>query len=98
MVYIPFDIILFEILIRLNGRFIDQYKCVCKQWNEGLSSWPFEWLYVNYANAYLESFWEDCPTLYVVLYKEYFPPESKRNKIEEYEAMEEDNKIGEKNN
>ncbi|MFS8017044.1 putative F-box-like domain superfamily protein [Helianthus anomalus] len=114
MVYIHFDIILFEILIRLNGRSIDQYKCVCKQWNEGLSSWSFEWLYVNYANAYLviyysflllnsnfklllltlflfyikiicnlctrESFWEDCPTLYGELYKEYFPPESKRNK------------------
>ncbi|MFS7915307.1 putative F-box-like domain superfamily protein [Helianthus anomalus] len=80
MVYIPFDIILFEILIRLNGRSIDQYKCVCKQWNKGLSSWPFEWLYVNYAKVYLESFWDDCPTLYGELYKEYFPPESKCNK------------------
>ncbi|MFS7898429.1 putative F-box-like domain superfamily protein [Helianthus anomalus] len=47
MVYIPFDVILFEILIRLNGRDIEKYKCVCKQWNEGLSSWSFEWLHVN---------------------------------------------------
>ncbi|MFS7967974.1 putative F-box-like domain superfamily protein [Helianthus anomalus] len=53
MVYIPFDIILFEILIRLNGRSIYQYKCVCKQWNEGLTSWSFEWLHVNYAKEYL---------------------------------------------
>ncbi|MFS7913297.1 putative F-box-like domain superfamily protein [Helianthus anomalus] len=53
MVYIPFDIILFQILIRLNGRSIDQYKCVCRQWNEGLSSSPFMWLHVNYAEEYL---------------------------------------------
>ncbi|MFS7932736.1 putative F-box-like domain superfamily protein [Helianthus anomalus] len=53
MVYIPFDIILFEILIRLNGRSIDQYKCVCGQWNEGLSSWPFMSLHVNYIEEYL---------------------------------------------
>ncbi|MFS7916690.1 putative F-box-like domain superfamily protein [Helianthus anomalus] len=52
MVYIPFDVILFEILIRLNGRDIEKYKCVCKQWNEGLSSWPFEWLHVNYGKKY----------------------------------------------
>ncbi|MFS8018979.1 putative F-box-like domain superfamily protein [Helianthus anomalus] len=56
MVYIPFDIILFEILIRLNVRYICQNKCVCKQWNEGLTSWPFEWLHVNYAN--------ECVVLY----------------------------------
>ncbi|MFS7940581.1 putative F-box-like domain superfamily protein [Helianthus anomalus] len=52
MVYIPIDIILFEILIRLSGRDIEQYKCVCKQWNEGLSSWPFKWLHVNYGKKY----------------------------------------------
>ncbi|MFS8008767.1 putative F-box-like domain superfamily protein [Helianthus anomalus] len=53
MVYIPFDIILFEILMRLNARSIDQYKCVCGQWHEELSSWPFVWLHINYAEDYL---------------------------------------------
>ncbi|MFS7929238.1 putative F-box-like domain superfamily protein [Helianthus anomalus] len=52
MVSLPFDILLFEIVMRLNARSIDRYKCVCREWRHGLSSWEFVWLHLNYAENY----------------------------------------------
>ncbi|MFS7912067.1 putative F-box-like domain superfamily protein [Helianthus anomalus] len=53
MVSLPFDILLFDILMRLNANSIDRCKCVCREWRHRLSSWEFVWLYLNYAESYL---------------------------------------------
>ncbi|MFS7898196.1 putative F-box-like domain superfamily protein [Helianthus anomalus] len=44
MVYLPFDMIILEILTRLNARSIDRYKCVSREWRDGLS--PFEFFFI----------------------------------------------------
>ncbi|MFS7935405.1 putative F-box-like domain superfamily protein [Helianthus anomalus] len=53
MVSLPFDILFFEILMRLNARSIDRCKCVCREWRHGLPSWEFVWLHLNYNENYL---------------------------------------------
>ncbi|MFS8022634.1 putative F-box domain-containing protein [Helianthus anomalus] len=50
-VSLPFDIILFEILMRLNDRSIDRCRCVCREWRHWLSSWEFVLRY--YSEKYL---------------------------------------------
>ncbi|MFS7902533.1 putative F-box domain-containing protein [Helianthus anomalus] len=77
MGYLPFDVILFEILIRLNERSIDLCRCVCREWRHGLSSWEFVWRL--YAENYLEKLLEDSPSLDNVVYEEHFSPEIKYN-------------------
>ncbi|MFS8003294.1 putative F-box-like domain superfamily protein [Helianthus anomalus] len=49
MVYLSFDMVLFEILTRLNARSTDRYKCVCRQWCDGLSSFEFLLLHSTYV-------------------------------------------------
>ncbi|MFS7900798.1 putative F-box domain-containing protein [Helianthus anomalus] len=48
---LTFDVILFEILLRLNDRSIDRCRCVCREWRHGLSLWEFVWRY--YSENYL---------------------------------------------
>ncbi|MFS8021851.1 putative F-box-like domain superfamily protein [Helianthus anomalus] len=64
MVYLPFDMVLLEILTRLIARSIDRYKCVCRQWRDGLSS--FEFLLLH--STYVENYWV---RFYVILFLIY---------------------------
>ncbi|MFS7968016.1 putative F-box domain-containing protein [Helianthus anomalus] len=77
MGYLPLDVILFEILIRLNDRSIDLCRCVCREWQHGLSSWEFVWR--HYSENYLEKLLEDSPSLDNVVYEEHFSLEIKYN-------------------
>ncbi|MFS7928603.1 putative F-box domain-containing protein [Helianthus anomalus] len=85
MVYLPFEMVLFEILTRLNARSIDRYKCVCRQWRDGLSSFEFLFQHSTYVENYLDYLRDEG--FYVVneYYAEFCPPEQ----LQKYDFLDE---------
>ncbi|MFS8023678.1 putative F-box domain-containing protein [Helianthus anomalus] len=53
MIYIPFDMLLFEILTKLNAISIHRFKCVSRKWQDGLSSFEFGLHHSIYVENYL---------------------------------------------
>ncbi|MFS7944133.1 putative F-box-like domain superfamily protein [Helianthus anomalus] len=85
MVYLSFDMVPFEILTKLNARSIDRYKCVCRQWRHGLSSFEFRLLHSTYVENYLYYLRDEG--FYVVneYYAEFWPPEQ----LQKYDFLDE---------
>ncbi|MFS8020376.1 putative F-box domain-containing protein [Helianthus anomalus] len=54
MVDLPFHLILFQILIRIDTKSIHRFKLVSKQWRDGLSSREFAFKRGCYVEVYLE--------------------------------------------
>ncbi|MFS8008766.1 putative F-box domain-containing protein [Helianthus anomalus] len=54
MVDLPFELILFQILIKIDTKSIHRFKLVSKQWRDGLSSSEFALKRGCYVEDYLE--------------------------------------------